>query len=810
VEALPLDDAEETIESLRRRLEDSERLVRLFDAQVHVLERERQKLSAVVGHGDVGFIVVDASLQVVWTNEHFAKHLRATSDPPSFVGAGCHRALCREGSVCEGCPVAAAFESETTSHRELNLDIDGAVHIVYVTAIPILSPKGRVDQLMVMVQDVSDLEVLRSSELMLRDSESRLRLLVEQMPAVMWSTDRDLRFTSSVGSALAHLGLKPNEVVGQTLYEYFRTQDPSFTPIAAHLRAVAGTSVSYAMSWDGRSFDTYVEPLFGENRQIIGSVGLALDVTDRRTAEDARTQSEARKHAILETALDAIVIMDHEGRVVEFNPAAETMFGYARSEVLGRSLADVIIPPHLRPAHQAGLARLLETGEGPVLGRRIESVAMRKDGSELPVELAITRIPLDGPPSFTGHIRDLTDRKQVESELRERDEQLRQAQRMEAIGTLAGGVAHDFNNILTAILGYTGLLKKMARQDDGVQKAADIMEKAAKRGAVLTQQLLGFARKGKNESAAVDLAAIVEEVVALLQRTVDKNIIMNRTSSPASVVVIGDPGQLQQVVLNLAVNARDAMPDGGALTIDTSIVVLGEEDCRRRPGTSPGSYARLAVTDTGCGIAEEVRRRIFEPFFTTKELGKGTGMGLAMVYGIVQNHGGTIGVRSEVGRGTTVEIYLRHAAEVTAVETPRRSGRAVPGTGRILVVDDEDGVRDVAADVLRSLGYDVTIATDGAAAVSQYRQFADEIDVVLLDLAMPGMGGRECFRALKAINADVKAVLCTGYGFNVAAQQLLDEGMLGIVAKPYEIEQLSDAIARALRVSTTRTGPTTR
>jgi PAS domain S-box-containing protein len=798
VEAQPFEDASEAVESLRRRLESAERLVRLFDAQVRVLERERQKLAAVVGHGDVGFLVFDASLEIVWTNGYFAKHLKGANDPPSFAGAGCHRALCRREVVCDGCPVATAFESASTSHRELALDIDGMPRIVYVTAIPILSPKGSVDQLMVMVQDVSDLEVLRRSERKLRESESRLRLLVGQMPAVMWSTDLSLRFTSSVGSALAHLGLKPNEVVGRTLYDFFRTEDRSFAPIAAHLRAVAGTSVSYEMNWDGRSFDTYVEPLFDTERRIIGSVGLALDVTERRSAEDARTQSEARKHAILEASLDAIVLMDHRGRVVEFNPAAESMFGYARSEVLGRPLAELIIPPHLRPAHQAGIARYLETGEGPVLGKRIESVAMRKDGSELPVELAITRIPLDGPPSFTGHIRDLTDRKQAEGELRERDEQLRQAQRMEAIGTLAGGVAHDFNNILTAILGYTGLLKKTAK-DEAVQRAADVMEKAAKRGAVLTQQLLGFARKGKNESAPVDLAAIVEEVIALLQRTIDKSVVMRHTGSPSPVVVIGDPGQLQQVVLNLAVNARDAMPDGGELTIDTSIVVLGEDECRRRTGTSPGSYARLAVTDTGCGITEEVRRRIFEPFFTTKALGKGTGMGLAMVYGIVQNHGGAIGVQSEIGRGTTVEILLRHAAEVTSLEAPRRSARSASGAGRVLVVDDEDGVRQVAADILSSLGYDVTVAADGAAAVERYRELADAIDVVLLDLAMPGMGGRECFRALKAINADVKAILCTGYGFNVAAQQLLDEGMLGIVAKPYEIEQLSDAIAQALR-----------
>jgi PAS domain S-box-containing protein len=770
----------------------------MLDAQVRVLERERQKLSAVVGHGDVGFLVVDASLRIVWTNEFFSQHLKGTTDPQSLAGALCNRALCRQNVVCDGCPAAAAFESETTAHRELNLDVDGTPRILYVTAIPVLSPKGSVEQLMIMVQDVSDLEVLRRSERKLRDSESRLRLLVEQMPAVMWSTDLGLRFTSSVGSALAHLGLKPDEVVGKTLYEFFRTDDPTFAPIAAHLRAVAGTSVSYEMSWNGRSFDTYVEPLFGQHREIIGSVGLALDVTERRTAEDAQKQSEARKHAILETALDAIVIMDHEGRVVEFNPAAVKTFGYERSEVLGRLLAEVIIPSRLRSAHREGFSRFLSTGEGRVVGRRIESVAMRKDGSELPVELAITRIPLGGPPSFAGHIRDLTDRKQAESELRERDDQLRQSQRMEAIGTLAGGVAHDFNNILTAILGYTGLLKRMVPQVEGVHKAADVMEKAAKRGAVLTQQLLGFARKGKNESAAVDLAVIVEEVIGLLQRTIDKNIVIHRNCVPGSAVVIGDPGQLHQVIVNLAVNARDAMPEGGELTLATSIVELDMEESRRRPGANPGSYVRLSVEDTGCGISEEVRERIFEPFFTTKELGKGTGMGLAMVYGIVRNHGGTIGVKSEVGRGTTIEIHLPHASGVVATEAPSRTGRAVPGTGRILVVDDEDGVREVAADLLSSLGYQVTTAADGAAAVNRYRESGDEIDVVLLDLAMPGMGGRECFLALKELDRDVKAVLCTGYGFNVAAQQLLDEGMLAIVAKPYALEQLSDAIEQAL------------
>jgi PAS domain S-box-containing protein len=328
---------------LRRRLDESQRLVRMLDAQVHVLSASAScpRSSA---HGDVGFMVVDASLRIVWTNAFLAKQLNTAADPPSFVGSSCNRALCRRDIVCEGCPATAAFESEATAHRELSLDLDGTPRILYVTAIPVLSPKGSVEQLMIMVQDVSDLEVLRRSEGMLRESESRMRLLVEQMPAVMWSTDRELRFTSFVGSALRNLGLRPIEVVGQTLFEFFGTDDPAHPPIAAHVRAVAGTSVAYAMTWNGRAFDTYVEPLLGPQQEIIGTVGLALDVTERQAAEEVQRQSEARKHAILETSLDAIVIMDHEGRVVEFNPAAETTFGYERSEAVGRSLADSSSP----------------------------------------------------------------------------------------------------------------------------------------------------------------------------------------------------------------------------------------------------------------------------------------------------------------------------------------------------------------------------------------------------------------------------------------------------------------------------------
>jgi PAS domain S-box-containing protein len=801
VDPRPSPDAGTTEDLLRRRLEDSERWVRLLDGQIRVLERERQKLSAVVNHADAGFLVFDPGLRVVWANEVFADRIATETSAAGILGAPCNEVLCRRHAVCETCPAAIPFKSRTVAHHELRLDIDGAPRQIYATAMPILSPRGDVDQTMVMVQDVSNLEVLRRSEEKLRESEERLRLLVSQMPAILWTIDRGLRFTSSVGGGLSQLGLAPGQVVGMHLFDYLGTHDTEALPLAAHMRAMEGESVSFELELQERTLQVHVEPLLNGNGTIIGAVGAALDITERKGAELALRRSEARKDAVLRTALDAIITMDHDGAVVEFNPAAEQMFGFSRKEALGRSLVDLIVPERLRGAHSDGLSRLLRTGEQRLVGRRIESFALRRDGTEFPVEIAITRISIDGPPTFTGHIRDLTERNAAEDRLREREEQLRQSQKMEAIGTLAGGVAHDFNNILTGILGYAALLKKGAEPGDRVHRAAEVIEKGAQRGAGLTRQLLGFARKGKNQTVPVDLQESIRETLELLGRTLDKNIRISQKTGPARAFVLGDPAQIHQVVLNLSVNARDAMPEGGDLVFGIDVVVLADEDCRRRPGTKPGEYVRLTIADTGCGISEDVQARMFEPFFTTKERGKGTGMGLAMVYGIVHNHGGSVSVESELGRGTTVEIDLPRvpAPKAEAGEAAESDQPGIEGSGTILVVDDEEAVRDVTAEILRDLGYQVATAADGQAACDYYARHAGEIDLVLVDLVMPRMGGRECFRALKSIDPEVRAVLCTGYGFNIAAQELLDEGVLDFVSKPYELGRLSAVVSKTLR-----------
>jgi PAS domain S-box-containing protein len=393
-------------------------------------------------------------------------------------------------------------------------------------------------------------------------------------------------------------------------------------------------------------------------------------------------------------------------------------------------------------------------------------------------------------------------RKRTEAEKSSLEEQLRHSQKMEAVGTLAGGIAHDFNNILTGILGYADMLCRPGLGDEQTYKAAAVIHKAARRAAELTQQLLGFARKGKYQNVPVDLHGTVEEVIGLLSRTFEKNIVISRAFGADRACVLGDPVQIQQVILNLAVNARDAMPGGGTLMFETSVAEVKADHTRRRDDPKPGWFVKLTVSDTGCGIPDEVQTRIFEPFFTTKEQGKGTGMGLAMVYGIVKNHGGVVRVASSEGQGTRFEVLIPVASqgEIAAL-TPCATSPPTRGE-RILVVDDEEMVRGVLANMLEALGYEVVTAVDGLEAVEIYSERSQEFDLVILDMAMPRMGGRKCFLELKKINPHIKAVLSTGYALDETTQRVLDDGMVGFAQKPYMVHDLSQLVTRALRGET--------
>jgi len=385
---------------------------------------------------------------------------------------------------------------------------------------------------------------------------------------------------------------------------------------------------------------------------------------ERRLAEEALRKSQDLKSSIIQSALDCIIVMDHQGLVIEFNPAAEHTFGYTRAAVLGEPLADLIIPPSLRERHHRGIARYLATGEGPVLGKRFEITAMRADGTEFPVELSITPMGVEGQPIFTAFLRDLSERKQLE-------EQFRQSQKMESVGQLAGGIVHDFNNILTVIVSYSEMLMERGpfRGDD--RSAIEEIAQAARHASSLTAQLLAFSRRQVVQPTVLSLNDVVSTMEPMLRRLIGADMVLSTGPAPSLGQVRADPNQLEQVLLNLVVNARDAMPQGGRLIIETANVALDEAYVRQHAGARTGPHVMLAVRDTGIGMDAVTQARIFEPFFTTKGEGQGTGLGLSIVYGIIKQSGGYITVDSEPGHGTTFKVFLPRIG--ASVDSARQS-----------------------------------------------------------------------------------------------------------------------------------------
>ena len=371
-----------------------------------------------------------------------------------------------------------------------------------------------------------------------------------------------------------------------------------------------------------------------------------------------------------------------------------------------------------------------------------------------------------------------------------------QAQKMEAVGQLAGGIAHDFNNALTGILAHASLLAEDSPPGSGVRETADVIVVAANRAADLTKQLLSFARRGRLAVAPIDVHEVAREVTRLLGRTLDKGIRIVERLDAAPSVLVADPAQLQHAILNLAVNARDAMPDGGELTISTAVVELDASFCERHPGTAPGRHLAISVADTGHGMSGAVVARIFEPFFTTKGPGRGTGMGLAMVYGFARSSAGAVSVESQPGRGARFTIHLP-LPEVELLPAAARPDAPLRGSGRVLVVDDDAIPRAAAAAVLRDAGFDVVAVGTGEDAVRWFGAQRASCDAVLLDLAMPGMDGAACYRALRAIDPGVRVVLTSGHGQDARAEALLSEGIAGFTAKPFLPGELVQAILHA-------------
>jgi PAS domain S-box-containing protein len=512
------------------------------------------------------------------------------------------------------------------------------------------------------------------------------------------------------------------------------------------------------------------------------------DVTEHKHHEDELARAELQVRSVLEQAANPIVGVDEEGRITYANPRTQDVLGWRPEELIGQRV-EVLVPEGLAEAHVALRATYAKRPMPRPMGIGMELTARHRDGSTLPVEISISPVETPAGRQVFATVMDTTERRRVEAELL-------QAAKMDSIGRLAGGIAHDFNNLLTAIIGYGEMAMADLPTEHPVRNEISEMVTAADRASGLTRQLLGFARKSVLAPTAHDLNAIVSGLAPFLSRLLGEQVALVTNLDPATGHVRVDRSQVDQILVNLAVNARDAMPDGGTLVIETHS--LGALDVDHVLGVSGERVAMLVVADTGLGMSEEVRARAFEPFFTTKPFGEGTGLGLATTYGIVRGSGGAITVDSELGMGSTFRIYLPEVQPAVPGEAPAPTPAAVAGSRRtVLVVEDEESVRALARRLLERAGYRVLLAPNGAAAVSLVGTRLDEVDLLLSDIVMPGMRGPELYEVLRTARPDLPAVFMSGYAAGEPGAAETPAGCT-LLAKPFTSDELLAAVAEAL------------
>jgi two-component system, cell cycle sensor histidine kinase and response regulator CckA len=519
-------------------------------------------------------------------------------------------------------------------------------------------------------------------------------------------------------------------------------------------------------------------------------VGFIVDRTEFRVVEEAKKASEASLHLMVSKVKDyAIFMLDREGRVASWNVGAQSIKGYEQEEIIGRHFSTFYLPEDVaagKPARELEIAERAGKYEE-------EGVRVRKDGSTFTANVIITALRDDRGEvvGFSKVTRDIT-------EIRKLEEQFRQSQKMEAIGRLAGGVAHDFNNLLTVITIYCDLVSGRLGVDDPMRDDMEEIRHAADRATEFTRQLLAFSSKQIIQPRIIDINSSVSKSEKMLQRIIGEDIELVFTPEADLWVTRFDPGQAEQILINLAVNARDAMLQGGRLTVETANVLVDSNFRQKHPETDPGRYVMLAVTDTGNGMDEHTRTRVFDPFFTTKSAGEGSGLGLSTVYGIIKQHGGSVHVDSELGHGTSFKIYLPATEGRPEAPIARRSGVLERGDETILLIEDDPSVRGVALQILQEQGFSVIEAANGDEALNRCRNHQGSIDLVLTDVVMPGMSGKECFERLSVIRPGLEVVYMSGYAEDAIAHRGVLEDGTRFLQKPFTVKTLLLTIRDAL------------
>jgi two-component system, cell cycle sensor histidine kinase and response regulator CckA len=768
-------------------------LAQAFNSMAEELEKRttsKAYVDSILDSALDALIIVGSDMRILWTNKGTTNLLGYTEAELAGRSIGMILGSGQDGPL-ESARLTRLIERGMAKNHEIFVEARDTKRIpVLVNCSMIRDKDGNTDSYVCAIRDIASLKVAEDA---LCEERERFMILSERAPLGMALIDRSGNYK--------YVNPKFREIFGYSMDDvpteqaWFRAvfPDPKHRYSAIKTweedleRTVPGEKVAktYTItSRDGteKTIET-INVMLNEGERLI----TYEDITERKRTEEALKKTGEKYRRIFEDALEGIFQATLDGRLISANPALARLFGYDSPDELVRDVNDMwqLLFPDPLKQHEFTL-NVLEKGAV----RSQELQALRRDGglAWFSMDAHIVRDKGGKPLYCEAVLGDAGDRKKLEAELR-------QAHKMEAIGTLAGGIAHDFNNLLMGIQGYVSLI--LLNKDPNHPDYAKLktIEQQIQNGATLTKQLLGFARKGKYELKPIDLNEVAERTSIMVGRT-RKEVTIETRFQKGLRMVEADQGQIEQMLINLYLNACQAMPDGGTLYLETTNISVAEGQGKVLE-LKPGDFVRITVTDTGVGMDERTRQRIFEPFFTTKEMGHGTGLGLATVYGIVEGHGGVINVRSEKGQGTTFTIYLP-ATTREAVKEETRSSEVPKGRGTILLVDDEDVVIDVCRQLLDSLGYHIVVARSGYEAVTIYKEQVSRIDAIILDMVMPDMSGSETFDALRAINKDARIVLSSGYSLNGLATRIMERGCKAFIQKPFGIDQLSQTLKKVL------------
>ena len=736
------------------------------------LRESQEKYQRLIETTDTGYVIVDGQGRVTDANKEYVR-LTGRNRLEEILG----RRVLEWTAAHDLARNAAELKACVERGFVRNLEVDYATPTGQINPVEISATvfgRGEALQILSLCRDVAE---RKRAEQALAANRMRLQSVVSNAPIILFGLDPQGTFTLSEGKGLQALGLAPGEVVGSSALQIYR----EFPPVLEALnRALGGEAHSAILDMGQWVFEVHYMPLKDERGAITELIGVAIDITERTRAERALRESEQRYRALFEQSPDAIVVMDPETTLpMDFNDAACLQLGCSRDEFARLRIADYEAD-QTSAEIQASIEECRTTGSGAFEVRH-----RTKQGEVRNVWVSVRTLEAGGRTVFYAIWRDVTERKRAEAERERLQAQLTQAQRMESIGQLAGGVAHDFNNMLQSILGNAALALDVLPPDSEVRENLKEIQRSAERSADLTRQLLAFARKQTIAPRVLDLNDTVAGMLKMLRRLIGEDIELAWLPGAGVWPIKADPSQIDQILANLCVNARDAIDGAGHVTIETGNVTLDEAYASAHPDSVPGDYVVLSVSDDGMGMDAATQSHLFEPFFTTKGVGKGTGLGLATVFGIVKQNRGVINVYSEPGQGTTFRICLPRAEAGFAVPQPEDVGHSLRGAETVLVVEDDRQVLDLSRHILEQFGYTVLTASSPEAALAVAERHQRPIHLLITDVVMPGMNGKELRELILISHPESKSLFMSGYPADTIARHgVLDEGV-AFLQKPF-------------------------